>query len=83
MFGEKDLSTTEIYILKSFDDQLEDEEKIGCFAIIAINVLKMYCCYKWSLALPHCALGLVCSVWLLYFQIKLTCCLRKVRVSET
>ena len=46
MFGEKDLSTTEIYILKSFDDQLEDEEKIGCFAIIAINVLKMYCCYK-------------------------------------
>ena len=46
MFGEKDLSTIEIYILKSLDDQLEDEEKAGCFAIIAINVLKMYCCYK-------------------------------------
>ena len=46
MFGEKDLSTIEIYILKSFDDQLEDEEKAGCFATIATNVLKIYCCYK-------------------------------------
>ena len=33
---------------------LEEEEKAGFFAII---VLKMYCYYKCSLALPHGALG--------------------------
>ena len=39
----KDLRTIETYILKSFEDQLEGEEKAGCFAIIA---LQMYCYYK-------------------------------------
>ena len=33
---------------------LEEEEKAGCFAII---VLQIYCYYKCSVALPHCAVG--------------------------
>ena len=35
-------------------NHLEEEEKAGCFAI---NVLQMYCYYKCSTALPHCAVG--------------------------
>ena len=32
----------------------EEEEKACCFAII---VLQIYCYYKWSVALPHGAVG--------------------------
>ena len=37
-----------------FCNQLKEEEKAGCFAII---VLKTYCFYKCSVALPHGAVG--------------------------
>ena len=37
-----------------FCNHLEEEEKAGCFAII---VLRMYCYYKCSVALPHGAVG--------------------------
>ena len=37
-----------------FCNHLEEEEKAGCFASI---VLQMYCYYKWSVALPHSAVG--------------------------
>ena len=33
---------------------LEEEEKAGCIAIV---VLQMYCYYKFSVALPHGAVG--------------------------
>ena len=37
-----------------FCNHLEEEEKAGCFAAI---VLQMYCYYKYSVALPHSAVG--------------------------
>ena len=37
-----------------FCNHLEEEEKSGCFAIIAFQ---MYCYYKCSVALPRGALG--------------------------
>ena len=38
----------------SFSNQLEEDEKAACFAII---VLQMYCYYKCSVALPYGAMG--------------------------
>ena len=48
---------------------LEEEEKVGCFAFI---VIQMCCCYKCSVTLPHGAVGwsAVCGVW--YFLLILT-----------
>ena len=40
------------YVIIGF---LEEEEKAGYFVII---VLQMYCYYKYSVALPHSAVGL-------------------------
>ena len=37
-----------------FCNNLEEEEKPGCFAII---VLQMYCYHKCSVAVPHGAVG--------------------------
>ena len=37
-----------------FCNNLEEEEKAGCYAIIA---LQMYCYYKYSMALPYGAVG--------------------------
>ena len=37
-----------------FCNHIEEEDKAGCFAII---VLKMYCYYKCSVALPRGAVG--------------------------
>ena len=37
-----------------FGNHLEEEEKAGCVAII---VFQMYCYYKYSVVLPHCAKG--------------------------
>ena len=38
----------------SLINHLEEEEKAGCFAIV---VLQMYCYYKYSVVLPHGAMG--------------------------
>ena len=42
------------FVSIQFCNHLEEEEKAGCFAI---TVLKMYCYFKCSVALPHGAVG--------------------------